>query len=199
MDYEERHITESINCTFVHSDVTVRKGFTLVEIVVVVLILMIGIIPIYDSMVQGSKRVRFNRRRNFAAAICNNTIEIYKKLHIKTLVAEKEDIKELVQPGSDNCEDTLLCPWKSTQIQDYMAKNEEFKKQVEDFQKEFALYEVKTRVNSSFTPPAGLEEKMCTFQVRVAYKDLKASGEPKLVASAMVFSDPTFPAGKAIK
>ena len=106
-----------------------RQGFTLTEIVIVVLILMIGILPIYESMVSSSKRTRFNRRRNFAASICNNAVEIFKKMHIKTLVEKKDSIEKLVtpQPGGDPiCKDTLLCPWldENKQVKEYADQDD---------------------------------------------------------------------------
>jgi prepilin-type N-terminal cleavage/methylation domain-containing protein len=186
-----------------HCDCHRRRAFTLTEVMVVVIILMIGIIPIYDSMVTGAKRTRFNRRRNFAASICNNAVEIFKKMNIKTLVEKKDDdkLKKLVMhnPGAPStCYNIVLCPWLNPQVKEYMELDSTiFKQLVNEYEVEFRAFQVLGKVTESDI--AALKNKLINFQVQVSYKDLdNESKELKRLAAAMILTDPCMPAGKLV-
>ena len=170
------------------------RAFTMAEIVITILILMIGIIPVYESLVKGSKSTRFNRRRTFAASIANNLTEILKKMHITELVAKAGDIGT-IYGKADQCKDPLVAPWEDPKIQKLMDANPKFKATMEGYQKELKYYEILPTVIEDPTYP----ERMCTVQIRVTYVlPEMGANKYKTVASAMVLTDPTFPAGKAL-
>jgi len=173
------------------------RAFTLVEIVITVLILMIGIITIYETIVQGSQDTRFSRRRTFAAALANNFIEIQKKMHIKNLVDKGGDVPTIYAKAAD-CQDPLVCPWLDPNVQDLMSKKEDIKKVMEGYQKELKYYAFRPAVIPA--TDATLTERMCTVQIIVDYEFAEHGDHKyKQVAAAMVLTDPTFPAGKALK
>ena len=170
------------------------RAFTMAEIVITILILMIGIIPIYQSLVKNSRTTRFNRRRTFAASIANSMTEILKKMHIKKLVEEAGNIGTIYSKA-DQCKDPLICPWEDPKIQALMDANPQFKATMDGYKKELKYYEILPTVIEDPTLP----ERMCTVQVRVTY-EIPEMGKArfKTVANAMVLTDPTFPAGKAL-
>lgn len=52
-----------------------RQAFTFMEVTVAVIILVVGLLPVYSIMQGGAKRARYNKIRAFAASLAQNTIE----------------------------------------------------------------------------------------------------------------------------
>jgi len=52
-----------------------RPAFTFMEVMVAVIILVVGLLPVYSIMQGGAKRARYNKIRAFAATIVQNWIE----------------------------------------------------------------------------------------------------------------------------
>lgn len=57
---------------------SVRRGATMVEVVLAMLFLALAIVPIMDSILSGSRRVQEDKMRVFATALAGSTIERYR-------------------------------------------------------------------------------------------------------------------------
>jgi len=175
------------------------QGFTLVEIVVVVLILMVGIIPIYESMVRGSQRTRFNRKRTFAASLASNVVEIYKNLNLEQLEKDAGSIENYLKP-QDTGGDPILSWWSSEPVKKAMAANPDLKKSLEELAKgyktELRRYKIEFDYAAESSSGSATKGRLAVLKVQVKYKVQQAGERERKVTSSLIVSRPHFPTGK---
>ena len=172
------------------------RAFTFAEIVVVTLVLMLGIIPIYQTMVSQSEQTRFSRQAAFAAAVATNVVEIYKRLSIKDLNKAQADGK-FASPlkGDAPDADPILFPWNNEQLRPFLdAGDSSLGELMKAYRKEMDKYTIKVTV----TPGEGAHaDRYCKVQALVSYEVRQNSGSrTNQVPAVMLLTDPCFPKGK---
>ena len=88
-----------------------RKGFTLIEIMVAVLVIVVGVLPVYYLLTSGTRGVRWSIRQVKAVNHCSAVLELFKGM-------EYRDVKSL----TDN--DQLSASQKGYMI--YSQKDEQW-------------------------------------------------------------------------
>ncbi|MBI4865193.1 MAG: prepilin-type N-terminal cleavage/methylation domain-containing protein [Candidatus Riflebacteria bacterium] len=73
------------------SRVVGRRGFTMVEIAIALLILSLGLLPMMGVFISNSEETRANKNRAFAAMLASSTLERYRRMSPAMLAASNLD------------------------------------------------------------------------------------------------------------
>lgn len=79
-----------------------RRGFTFVEIMVAVVVLVAGFLPIFNMMQAGTKRARFQKIRAFGLSLAQSNLERVRGCSLKYLDAEGPEAEAAAALGLPN-------------------------------------------------------------------------------------------------